>query len=336
MKKRYKRILLLLGFIINMPMAAHAADYTLKIGTLLPEGTVAMKIAHDFEHSVEARTQDKVNIIFYAGAVLGDEIDMIRKIKFGQLHGGAFTGMGLDRIVPAMAVWEIPFLFENFEEVDYVREKVAPLFAKLFDEKGYYLLEWGEQGFIYFFSKEELKSFDGIKNLRSWLWAEHIMSEEIINSLDVNNRVPLRLPEVLPSLQTGIINSFYVTPFLAIGLQWHTQAEHMLDLPLCYSPGAFIIIKQHWEKIPEDLRAIIREEANIHFPKLITISRKDHTAAMDALTAAGIQFDVPPPEMVQEIKERTKLVRERMVGNQIPVEIMNEIIRTRDEFRAKK
>ena len=130
-----------------------AKKYKIKIATLAPEGSSWMKRFHEASRVIENRSQGRLKIKVYAGGIMGDEADIIRKIRIGQLHGAAVTGVGLGIIQPAVRVLDLPFLFESDEELDFIREQLDEEFDQKFEERGYVLLGWGEVGWIHVFSK---------------------------------------------------------------------------------------------------------------------------------------------------------------------------------------
>src|SRR5687767_164354 len=99
---------------------AAKAQNEIKLATLAPEGSTWMKAMHKIDDDVRARTSNRVGFKFFPGGVQGDEKDVIRKIRNGQVHGAGFTGFGLGSIVPETRVLELPFMFDNLDELDHV------------------------------------------------------------------------------------------------------------------------------------------------------------------------------------------------------------------------
>ena len=144
--------------------------YVLKFATLAPAGSTWMNVITEWAGKVEKESQGRLKFKFYPGGVSGDEPDMIRKIRFGQIHGAAMTGHGIGSIYSPARVLEIPFLFRNYEEVDYVRAQMMPEIRAGFRKNDYELLGWMELGFIRFFSRTPIHSMDDLKKRRIWLW----------------------------------------------------------------------------------------------------------------------------------------------------------------------
>jgi len=90
------------------------AETVIKFATLAPEGTTWMKVMNDWNKEIQEKTGGKLKFRLYAGGVAGDEKDVVRKIRLGQLHAGGFTGVGFGEIAPEVRILDAPFLFRVF------------------------------------------------------------------------------------------------------------------------------------------------------------------------------------------------------------------------------
>ena len=75
--------------------AGEKAKITIKIATIAPSRTSIAEIMEDFRTEVREKTNNEVDFKIYYGGVQGDESDVLRKIRVGQLHGGIFNGCGI-------------------------------------------------------------------------------------------------------------------------------------------------------------------------------------------------------------------------------------------------
>jgi TRAP-type C4-dicarboxylate transport system substrate-binding protein len=176
-RQRMKRIIFSLfivvlcsGFFSVTSEAKEKAKIRIKMATLQPRGSAAMKIMDKLRDEIREKTNNEVEFKFYWGGVQGDEKDVIRKIRLKQLHGGVFTGVGLTKIVPEVSVTEIPYVFKNREEVSYVRANLEDTMNKYFEDAGYIVVGWGEVGFVYNFSKVPITSVEVLRKQRCWVW----------------------------------------------------------------------------------------------------------------------------------------------------------------------
>ena len=222
------------------PAASVAKTLEIKIATLAPGGSSWMQTFHSIDAEVREKTDKQVGFKFYPGGVLGDEKDMLRKMYIGQIHGAALTSAGLSAIFNEMDVFQIPFLFESYHEVDYVTEEMGAFFQKGFDENGYILLGWSEGGFVRLMSTTPVATLDDLRKVKVWTWEDSPMTKAIFDQANVS-AIPLSVPDVLVGLQTGLVDVVYAPPIGAISLQWFTKIKYMTDVNLIYLIGGLVI-----------------------------------------------------------------------------------------------
>src|SRR3989344_7140434 len=92
----------------------------IKFATLAPEGSTWMKIMREWDAELAQKTSGELKFRFYPGGISGDEKDVVKKIRFGQLHSAGFTGVGLGEIAPEVRILDGPFLFKDAGEADHV------------------------------------------------------------------------------------------------------------------------------------------------------------------------------------------------------------------------
>ena len=225
------------------------AQTTLKIATLAPEGSAWMVSFHEWAKNVEEHTGGKIKIKFFAGGTAGDERDAVRKMRLGQLNGAAVTAIGLGLINSEVRVLELPMLINTYDELDFVRNKLDAELRKKFDDKGYVLLAWGDVGPVHIFSNI---ADQGQSRPRAdqavGLGRRRARARRSSTQLGVNG-VPLGVPDVLPSLQTGLINACYGSPLSTLALQWYTKVKYMTSMHITQAIGATVITKKEFDKL---------------------------------------------------------------------------------------
>ena len=295
---------LLLGGLFLMAFfqtAAVADPVVLKIGTLAPEGSTWTRVFREINKELEQKTGKQVSLRVFPGGVLGDEEDMLRKIKVGQIQGGFFTGGGLGLIFPDIKILAIPFLFENYPEVDALMAKMAGFFEKGCLDHGYKIMGWGENGFIYLLSKQPIKNAADLRKGKVWIWEDTAIGKAVFKEVGVNP-VPLGIPDVLVSLQTGMIDTVYASPLAAISMQWFTRVAYLTDLPLSYSIGALVMQKSAFDKIPKDLQAPVEEIFRRHLDPMKGAVRQENQKAIGVMSKQGIKIITPTAKDIKELR----------------------------------
>ena len=293
--------LVLLFLLALFPNSSSAEKVILKIGTLAPEGSSWVKAFRDINREIGQKTGGQVTIRIFPGGVLGDEEDMLRKIKVGQIQGGFFTGGGLGLIFKDIKILVIPSLFENYQEVDALMAKMSGYFEKGILDNGFKIMGWGESGFIYLFSKLPIKNAADLRKGKVWIWEDTAIGRAVFKELGIN-AIPLGIPDVLVSLQTRMIDTVYASPAAAISMQWFTRVSYMTNVPLSYSVGAAVLQKSAFEKIPPPLRATVEEIFQRHLVLLKENVRKEDQKAISVLTKQGIKLVSPSPKDVKEMQ----------------------------------
>jgi len=284
-----KTLLLALAFALA---GASADAATLKIATVAPDGTAWMREMRAAGDAVKAKTDGRVEIKFYPGGVMGDDATVLRKIKIGQLQGGAFTGGEASIITKDAQIYSLPFLFRSQDEVDKVRAKLDPLLKQKFAAAGYELLGVSGGGFAYLMSTREIHTRDELKAAKVWVPQGDRIAELAFRTAGVTP-IPLPLSDVYTSLQTGLIDTAANTTSGAIAFQWHTKLKHLVDLPLSYVVGEVVVDRKPFDALAEGDRATVEHEFGAALAKLDQGNRSDNASAREALKQQGITFDVP-------------------------------------------
>ena len=310
---------------------AHADEW--RIATLAPEGSTWMKILGRGAEEVSKATGSRVSIKYYAGGVQGDEKDVVAKMQLGQLDGGAMTSIGLSMIDESIRVIELPMLFKNVEELDYVRKKMWPIFQARFLKKGYYLSEPGDVGFLFFYSSDPVKSIADLGKAKVWLWGEDKIVKAMFKRMSVNG-VPMGVPDVLPALNTGRINATYASPLAAVALQWYTKAKYATSMPMAYGVASTLVRKQSWDKLSAEDQKAAEKTFRIQAQKLKKAVRSDNERAAKAISRAGVKTIDTPPAMASEFDKHAQGVWQEMTGKIYSKEDLDMVLKYRAEFRA--
>jgi TRAP-type C4-dicarboxylate transport system substrate-binding protein len=280
---------------------ASAGPTEIKIAVVMPEGSTWTNILHEFGTAVKAETNGEVAVRIYPGGVSGDEVDVLRKMRVNRIHAGGFSGVGLGMVLPEIRVLEAPLLFNNHDEIDFVKGKLFDHFAARFEEKGYVLLGFAEAGFVYLFSKQRIDSVASLQKTRMWVWKGDRVAENFLEAFGVQG-YPLQLADVNTGLETGMIDSFYSPPLASIAFQWYARVGYMLDFPMVNSTGALLMNKRTFYGLSPGNQAIVARLARHFSEKLVRRTRKDNTESIKVLEEAGIELITPTADQIASFK----------------------------------
>ena len=306
----------------------------IKIATLAPEGTIWTEIFNDLNAELKTATNNGVRLKIYPGGVLGNERDMIRKMFIGQIHGAILTSAGLANIFNEMDVFQIPFFFDTYDEVDYVLKKMDGFFKKGFADKGYILPAWTEGGFIRLMSTKPMASLDDLRKAKIWTWEDAPMAKAIFDEAGIS-AIPLSLPDVLMGLQTGLVEVVYAPPSGAISLQWFTKTKYMTDFPLMYLIGGIVIKNNFLKKLSPDHRKILLALCSKYMDRLKLEVRKENQEAIKVMSKHGVKLILPSGEQIKELKDLSIRAMNNQVGKSFSKRTKDEVIGHVEEYRKK-
>ncbi|MDD5224048.1 MAG: TRAP transporter substrate-binding protein DctP [bacterium] len=312
------------------------AKYLLKLGTIAPENSSWGDTAKQASREVLAKTNGQVKFVWYFGAVLGDEPDMIMKIRLGQLQGAVFTLMGAGKIAPDMRIFALPMLFNNYEEADYVLNRMTVTIDKLFSEKGFVNLGLADIGFARTFSKAPLRNETDFSRVKAWTWSlsGEPLEDEYYKMMGANNFTPLPLTDVLISLQTGLVNLVYGTCYTTIGLQWHTQLKYMSKFKGSFSPGAILIDQKVFDTLPPNYQQIIREAFQKAVSSLRQVIRNDEEKACAGLRKYGlVEYDADP-DFLKKIKSDSGKLFDKFADIYYPRWLLAGVLNVLQQYRV--
>jgi TRAP-type transport system periplasmic protein len=302
----------------------HAGEAAImRIATLAPEASGAGQIFRMFDQSVRKRTGDRIQMRLYAGGVAGDERDVLRKIKLGQLEGAAVTSIGLGQIVRSVLILQMPGLFTNRDQVSKVRKELAGEFNAQFASAGYQLLAWGDVGDRRIFSKRPVLSPSDYKSLRPWVWREDPISAEFMSLIGANG-VALGLPEVFAALQTGMVDTITATAVAAVGLQWFRFVGHMSKSTGEPVVGATVVRKEWFDGLPPDVREALLEVSQSFSDQLLARVHSEDERSAETLRKRGIkEFD----QMARRAEWEPVLTKlaDKMVGRLYSRELLTRV-----------
>ncbi|NNE64280.1 MAG: TRAP transporter substrate-binding protein DctP [Gammaproteobacteria bacterium] len=331
--KKYMELLILTVMLIFSTSSAFSM--TLKIATLAPAGTSWMNEMKKGANEITKRTDGRVKLKFYPGGVMGNDKSVHRKIRIGQLHGGAFTSGGLSHAYPDIQALSLPMLFRSFDEVDYVRSKIDPLLKQNIEDNGFVLLGISEGGFARILSQARLTDLESIRKSKVWIPEGDQLVQSTFNTLGIS---PVSLPvsDVFTGLQTGLIETVTVNPTAAIAFQWHSNMSYMTETPVIYIIGTLAIKKKVFDKLSNGDQAIVRDEIDRVFKRMDIINRSDNQKAASALQNQGIEFVKPTENELTRWRQLSDQAVKTMIASGSFSQTMYEVVnRHLTDFRNR-
>ncbi len=310
-----------------------APKHLFKIASLAPAGSIWVEQFEKFAKEVETKTGGEVGFRVYPGGVMGDDQAMFRKMRVGQLHGGGFTMTGIATVVPDFRVMAIPSLFQSYEEVDYVKNGLLPAFQDRFREKDLEIISLTEVGFIYAMSTQPIDTLEKLQQSKNWSPSGDPISEAYLKALGITP-VQLSIPDVLSSLQSGLIETVYNSLYGAIVLQWFTKAKYVIDEPYGYAYGVFALEGKKFAALSEAHQQAIHAAAAVHFPILLEKTRASNDDSRRVMLERGTQFQKFDEKTAQVLQEKREVAVNQLIPESLSRAIHDQTIALLGEFRG--
>jgi len=327
MKRRFVPIFLLLAAALALPGSSTPTKaeeaYTLRIASLVPDGSSWMKILNAWNKTLQEKTDGRLKLRFYPGGSQGDERDFVRKMRVGQLDGGVVTMTGMSLLVPAMNVLVLPGLLDTYAELDRVREKMAPKFEGMFEKEGFKLVGWGDAGKTRLFSVQPIKRPSDIKAMRPWVWKDDPIFVEFYQVIGAS-AVRLGVPEVYPALQTRMVDVISSSALTAVALQWYTRVKYMTAHNSAIIAGGTMMRKDKYDELPPDLKEVFDSTAARAHELLNKVVRKEDQKAYEVILKKGIQA-VEAGDAKAEWDAADKKVRDKLTGRMFSKSLVDEV-----------
>lgn len=322
------------SLILFRPDPARGAEkHIIKFATLAPEGSSWMKAMRGLETVIREKSRGEVEFRVYPGGVAGDELDVLRKMRIGQIHAAAFSGVGFGEILPMVRVLDLPFLFRGYPEIDKVHEELEEFFSREFLGKGFVLLAWAEVGNVHLFSQKPIRNVGDIGRMRVWTWSGDPIAKETFSRMGTSP-IPLSIADVITSLNTGMIDTVYVPPIGAVALQWHRYLQFMTALPLAHSTGALLVTAERFRRLPEDHARMIRAEFKAAMLRLTQELRQQTDVAIETIRKSGVTLtDMPAGPELEAFYRIHDQVAASLAGDLFPKELLDRVYKILAPYR---
>jgi TRAP-type C4-dicarboxylate transport system substrate-binding protein len=318
---------------LSVTLGVAQADEKIKLGTLAPNGSTWHTLLKEMGQKWSEASGGKVKLIIYPGGVVGNEGDMVKKTRIGQLQAAALTSIGLHEITPEPQAIDVPMMISSFDELDFVMERMAPKLEKALEAKGYIVIGWSEVGFVRFFSTHEYRTLaDFTSKAKVFGWEGDPGSIEAWRAGGFHP-VVMSSTDIIPSLQTGLIDTVSTAPLYAFTSRMFEKAKYMLDLQWALLTGATIVRKDVWDKVPADIRPKLLEISHEYAHKIAIEVRKMDAEALKTMQSQGLVTVKPinPEAFKKAAISAWSVIR----GKVVPAETFDEVKKLVEEYQSK-
>jgi TRAP-type transport system periplasmic protein len=312
------------------PIAQTSA--VVKLASVVPENSVWDKNLKQMAADWNQATGGRVSLTVFAGGTQGDEPTVLRKMRVDALQAASLTVVGLGQIDASFNVFDVPFFFESYDELNEVTAKLTPAIAKRVEAKGFILLNWGHGGWTQVFTKKPVRTLDELKKTKLWTSAGN---DRMVQWFKANGFEPraMAMTDIMTGLTTGMIEAVPTTPLAAMLFQWYRQTPNMIDIGLAPVIGATVITRKAWNAIPAADRPKLLAAAAAVQQRLQDEVPKQDAAAIAAMKKSGLNvIPATGPEWRQALDVLAKTMR----GEMVPPDMFDLAVKARDAYRKRR
>ncbi len=330
---------LLAGWILAVPLAATLilraqAPVRIRLATLAPKGSSYHQTLQTMGEKWRQAPGGGAALTIFTDGSMGGEADMVRRMRIGQIQAGMLTVVGLSEIDASVsALQNMPMMFRSLDEVDYIRQKLSLTLEKRLLEKGFVVLFWGDGGWVRFFSKEPVSQPADLKRMKLFTWAGDAHQLDIMKAAGYQP-VSLETNDILPSLQTGLINAVPSTPFYALAGQFYGPAPHMLELNWAPLVGGAVVTKKAWDSLAAPAREAMLKAATEAGEQIRARGRAESNQAVETMKGRGLQVHAVTNEGEAAWRRMAEEVYPKIRGPIVPADMFDEVRRLLQAFRA--
>jgi TRAP-type C4-dicarboxylate transport system substrate-binding protein len=207
------------------------------------------------------------------------------------------------------------------------RSALFERFSEALAHKGYTLLGLNEAGGVHIFSQHAMHSKADLGRAKMWAWQGDPVPVALFKAYGITP-IPLALPDVLPALQSGLVDTFYGPPLAILALQWFTKAKYFSAMPITYVMGALVLSQHQWQKLSADQQSLVREIVTKYNTKIATTMRQYQQKALTLLQTLTMAA-----EEMAYLQQASAGVSEELIDTLYSRELLARVVQLRDQYR---
>jgi TRAP-type C4-dicarboxylate transport system substrate-binding protein len=256
-------------------------------------------------------------------------------MRVGQLDGSMLSIVGLSQIDPSVAALQfMPMMFRSWDEVDHVREQLRPELEAKLAAKGFVVLMWGEAGWVQFFTREPITHPEAFKRTRIWAWDGNPAQVNIMKTMGFRP-VALPIADILPALETGLIDTVPVAPLWSLVGQFDRVMRYMLPVNWVPIVGATVFTKRRFDALAPHVQEAIMTAARAGADKLRAHRAVQDEESIRAMRTRGLTVQAMTPEIEQAWRQVAVQAWPRLRGTLVPADTFDKVVASLAAYRAR-
>ena len=310
-------------------------ELRIRVGTVVPKGSLWHETLQRVSQEWQKIVGPRLNMTIYPGGQLGDESEMVRQARQGRIQAVGLSSVGLSRIDVGVSCLQVPMLLDSYEELDYVRDRVAPELERRIEAQGFKVLHWADGGWVYTFSKQPARTPADLRKMKLFTSAGDAETERLYKDFGYNV-VPLSLTDMTTSLQTGMVEAFAMVPLFAQLQGSFKLAPNMTNVKWTPLVGGTVISLTAWNGLSEQHKPALLEAARQQGNRLRTEIRRLDEVAIQEMQKRGLKVIDVDPDTLRAWRTEAESAYPKLRGRYCPADLFDTVVRVRDEHRRGK
>ena len=308
---------------------------TLKIASIAPESTPWGQGLNQMAAEWSKITNGRVRLQIFHGGVAGNEVDIVRKMRLGQVHGAASSPLGLNTLVPLFWGLLIPGIIQTGDELDYLLEELEEDFSQTFRDEGYEIMTWSNSGWLKFFTRDAVRKPGDLRGQKIATTGYDEGFNTILRNLGMQT-VSTSSAEVLTGLNSGLIDALIYAPLGVAGFQWFAVADNMLELQIAPFFGAIVIDSRSWKRIPQQYHEELKESAEKIGKQIVAELDELEREGVELMQSYGLNVANPSGTELEQWYELFESARKDLEDEEyFSSSIMTKVRAALEEFRSR-
>ncbi|MDY7017202.1 MAG: TRAP transporter substrate-binding protein DctP [Nitrospirota bacterium] len=331
MRQVYKTLTVLLAFFVGClalfspgPALAQEETYEIKVATLAPEGTDWIDVANMIKRYMEEKSSGRVKVLIYAGGVMGDDPDVIRKMRLGQVQLAGFSGHGTHLCAPEMALMELPYIVDTEAKVDALYKQMNQEFKGFFAKHGFRLLYLVREGYNQLYTQIPIRTLEDMKKIKPHMWTGKV-EELTFNALGSRPQA-IGAVESVPAMRAGIINAHFSPALWELGTQLFTIDKYINFPTMRYHPASLVVAEKAWQRYPKWVQDLGVEACEKYGPILYQKAKEGEVKSIKAFEEYGMKLVKLSPEEERPFREATRPLWDKLAGDAYPKDALDKAL----------
>ena len=326
----------LVALLVCLPALARADGHVLRLGSIVPDGSGFAREIRALGMEAEAGDESRtLKLKYYLSGIAGDELEMLERVKRGQLDGVISGGMLCEKLAPSLRVARIPGLIQQWDEAEAVVTRIKPTLDKEMLERSFVNVGEVVVGPSILFTRAPAASLADLQRSKLWIWDTDEMLKLILPVLDMPV-VPLPIHQAANAYDTGKVDGFITPAAAALGFQWSAQAKHFTDLRLGFVVGCVAVATRAFDSLPLVAQKSLRNAAAhspSHYQSLALSQEKELLGGL--FRKQGVQPVTVSPDFRASFLHAAQVARDKVAGKLVAPELIQRVLGWLADYRAQ-